>query len=554
MILHETSLPHLGLHLINAGLLDNNIAIEASHQAKTQEIPFITYLVRENILTSHEILYTCQKIFSLPMFDLSDYDKTATHLLSWELIRQYRVIPLWKKNHILHVGVSDPTDQYATEAIAFQTRMSIKIFLIDEQQLSHFIETFYDNHEANKDLQQNLLRLISLDEKQHAIHDKVISYDEPLIKFVDNIIIHAFEKYISDVHIEPYETICRIRYRQYGILFTVNEIPQQLASRIVTRLKVMAKLNIAEKRLPQDGRFQFNNIDIRINICPTLFGEKVVLRLLNSNHISLDINQLGFTTQQQELVCDAISRPQGMIIVTGPTGSGKTVTLYSALNYLNNAEKNISTVEDPIEIRLPGINQVNINPKIGLDFSTVLRAFLRQDPDIIMLGEIRDLETAEIAVQASQTGHLVFTTLHTNSAIETITRMRAMGIASYSIAESVSLVIAQRLIRKLCELCKLKEDIKSYSNLTLLGKTLPNYIYRAKGCAQCIQGYTNRIAIYECLPMTGKISDSVLAKMNTNGLLSHAIQDGFIQLKDLAIDHLLQGTTSYAEINRVLQL
>src|SRR5579872_3740163 len=414
----ETPLPNLGLHLINAGLLDKQIAHDAAYHAKIQEIPFIAYLVQHNIFTSQEILQACQKIFSLPVFDLNDYDESSTALLNAELIRQYRIIPLWKTNNILHVGMSDPTDQQATEAIAFHTGLVLQIFLIEEEQFSRFIDTFYGDHEVNKDLQKNLLRQITLDEKQHAIQDKIISYDEPLIKFVDNIILHAFQQNVSDIHIESYENSCRIRYRQHGILFPVNEIPQQLVDRIITRLKVMAKLNIAEKRLPQDGRFQLDNIDIRISTCPTHFGEKVVLRLLNSNHIALDIHQLGLTEQQQTLFINTISRSQGMILVTGPTGSGKTVTLYSALNYLNTSEKNISTVEDPVEIRLNGINQVNINSKIGLDFSNVLRAFLRQDPDIIMIGEIRDLETAEIAIQASQTGHLVLSTLHTNSRSE----------------------------------------------------------------------------------------------------------------------------------------
>lgn len=547
MILHETAIPHLGVHLINGGIIDKNAISAAAYHAKCQEIPFIQYLVENDILSSQQILDTCQKIFSLPVFDLDNYDQSCSDLLSTELIRQYRVIPLAKKNNILHVGVSDPTDQHAIEIIAFHTRLNIKVFLIDENQFSKFIDTVYGNNEANKNLQKHLLQQITLDDKTNAIHEKIISYDEPLIKFVDNIILHAFQQNISDIHIESYETICRIRYRKHGLLFLANEIPPQLAVRIATRLKVMAKLNIAEKRLPQDGRFQLENIDIRINICPTLFGEKIVLRLLNLTHISLDIHQLGLTDEQQTLFINKISRPQGMILVTGPTGSGKTVTLYSALNYLNNAEKNISTVEDPIEIRLDGINQVNINSKIGLDFSTVLRAFMRQDPDIIMIGEIRDPETAEIAVKASQTGHLVLSTLHTNSAIETITRLRALGIPSYNIAESVSLIIAQRLIRKLCDLCKIPEKLIHYAHLTTHKNKVPDLIYRAKGCSQCTQGYTKRMAIYELLPITEKISQSI--QMDTRAIL-----DGFVSLREIAIDHVLCGETSLAEINRVIQL
>lgn len=548
MILHETAISHLGLHLISAGIIDKKSIDDAAYHAKCQSIPLIQYLVENNILSSQKILTTCQHIFSLPIFDLKDYDETSAYgLLSTELIRQYYVIPLRKKNNILEIGLADPTDQHAIEAIAFHTRLNIKVFLIDGSQFFKFIETFYGESETNQDVQKNLLQQITLDDKQNAINDKIISYDEPLVKFVDNIILHAFQQGISDIHIESYETICRIRYRKHGLLFLANEIPSQLAVRIATRLKVMAKLNIAEKRLPQDGRFQLENVDIRINSCPTLYGEKIVLRLLNLNHITLDIHQLGFTENQRDLFIKTISRPQGMILVTGPTGSGKTVTLYSTLNYLNHSEKNISTVEDPIEIRLDGINQVNINSKIGLDFATVLRAFMRQDPDIIMIGEIRDPETAEIAVKASQTGHLVLSTLHTNSAAEAITRLRALGIPSYHIAESVSLIIAQRLIRKLCDACKIPEKLLHYSHLTIHQNSVPDYIYRANGCSQCTQGYTKRIAIYELFSITEKISQSII--MNTT-----ISSDTFVTLKEIAIDHLFRGETSMAEINRVIQL
>ncbi len=552
MISQEIPLPHLALHLISAGVLDKNDACQAAHHAKVEQLPFITCLIQLNILTSQQILLACQKIFSLPIFDLNNTKETYEFFLNAELIRQYRIIPLWKKNNILHAGISDPTDQSAIDAVAFHTRLIIKIFLICDDQLSQFINTHYGDIEANKHLQNNLLQQITLDEKPNAINDKIISYDEPLIKFVDNIIFHASQQNVSDVHIESYENCCRIRYRQHGILFLANEIPQPLATRIITRLKVMAKLNIAEKRLPQDGRFQLKNIDIRINTCPTQFGEKVVLRLLNSHYNSLELNQLGLKDNHLKLLIQNISRPQGMILVTGPTGSGKTVTLYSALNYLNKIEKNILTVEDPIEIRLPGINQVNINPKIGLDFSTVLRTFLRQDPDIIMLGEIRDIETAEIAIQASQTGHLVLSTLHTNSAIETITRMRAIGIPAYNIAESISLIIAQRLIRKLCDACKIPEKF-NLNLFNIKNKKPPEYIYKAKGCSHCFHGYKNRIAIYECLPMTEKISKAILAENDIHTLLALAKKEGFISLQDFAIDYLLEGSTTISEINRVLQ-
>ncbi len=557
MILHESNLPPLALYLINAGVLDKTIADSSAARAKTQAIPFISYLVQEKILSSDIIHDTCQKIFSLPVFDLKKYDRSSeTHdLLSVNLIRQYRVVPLYKNNNVLYIGISDPTDQHAIKAIMFHTQLNVQIMLIREDDFSLFLDTYYHDQEINKNIQKNLLQQISLDENPHTIPDKIIMQDEPLIKFVDNIIFHAFQQSASDIHIESYENICRIRYRKDGILFLVNEIPPSLFDRIVTRLKVMANLNIAEKRLPQDGRFQLDAIDIRINICPALFGEKVVLRLLNSSHNHLSIDSLGLTEQQQKLFLHAINQSQGMILVTGPTGSGKTVTLYSALNYLNKSEKNISTVEDPIEIRLMGINQVNINTKIGLDFSTVLRAFLRQDPDIIMVGEIRDTETAMIAIQASQTGHLVLSTLHTNSAIETITRLRAMEIPSYNIAESFSLIIAQRLVRKLCDFCKIPETLNDdYPDFLLKNTSDCKNIYRAVGCIRCIQGYKNRIAIYECLPVTAKINKLILAEADSNELLIEAKQEGYFTLKTMLINHVLQGATSLMEARRVLQL
>lgn len=539
----DITLPHLGACLIHAGLIEKQLAHDCAKQAEMHAMSFVSYLVQKNILDSQTLLQTCQKIFSLPVVDLNDYETFPSDIVNAEWIRQYRIIPLWKNNGVLHVGLSDPTNQEAIDAIAFHTQLSVKIFLVDETQFSTAIDHFYSQNEAHNDLQKNLIKQITLDETRDHSPDKIILYDEPLIQFVDNIILHGFQQTVSDIHIESHETNCRIRYRQHGILFSASEIPPALASRIITRLKVMANLNIAEKRLPQDGRFKLDTIDIRISTCPTLFGEKVVLRLLNSNQTPLDLTQLGLTEEQQTVFEKAISRPQGMVLVTGPTGSGKTVTLYSALNYLNTSEKNISTAEEPVEIRLPGINQVNINPKIGLTFSTALRAFLRQDPDIIMVGEIRDPETAEIAIQASRTGHLVLSTFHSNSAIETLTRMRAIGIPSHHIAESLSLVIASRLIRKLCDACK-RPDNPSID--------IPDTLYRANGCNQCTKGYKNRIAIYECLPVTEKINQLILKEVDTQSFFSEARESGFITMREVAMQQVFNGITSLAEVNRVL--
>lgn len=369
------------------------------------------------------------------------------------------------------------------------------------------------------------------------IKEESVNYDEPLIKFTDNVLNHAIQQSASDVHIEPYEDNCRIRYRLDGLLREIAEIPSQLATRLVARLKILAKLDISERRLPQDGRFQFYQHDIRINSCPTLFGEKVVLRILNTGQSTYNIASLGFLDSQLTLFKEKISQPQGLILVTGPTGSGKTNTLYTALDYLNTPEKNISTVEDPIEIQLKGINQINIHPKIGLNFATILRSLLRQDPDIIMVGEIRDEETAGIAIQAAQTGHLVFSTLHTNSAADTFTRLKSMNIPEYNLANSISLIIAQRLIRKLCDYCKLPDNLSS-EDINSLGLITPQTeitIFRANNCEHCINGYHTRTAIYELMTM--------------NEYKTH----NFISLRQSATNKVIQGISSIAEINRVLQ-
>jgi len=368
----------------------------------------------------------------------------------------------------------------------------------------------------------------------HIIQDGIS--DEPLIKLVDDIIKNAIQQAASDIHIEPFANACRVRYRRDGILHEAPPIPNNLALRFITRLKVMAQLDITERRLPQDGHFQLDNIDIRINTCPTLFGEKIVLRLLNANKISLNIAKLGFNPVQKKLFLKNITRPQGMVLITGPTGSGKTTTLYAALNYLNSIEKNISTVEDPIEIQLAGINQINTNSKIGLEFSTVLRTLLRQDPDIIMLGEIRDPETADIAIQAAQTGHLVLATLHTNNTVEAVTRLQFMGIRANDIISSVSLIVSQRLLRKLCQHCKQLES---------------ENCFRSQGCQQCWQGYKDRIGIYEFFPVTEKMNPLILTK-NISAIRQHLKEDGFLTLYESGMKLVQQGITSMMELNRVV--
>jgi type IV pilus assembly protein PilB len=546
------SLTGLASHLVYVGLLDSNAAMHALLQANQQQIEFITYLVQEKILSAKSILEVCAKNFNLPVANLKSYqpkelDKT---LLNPEIIRRYRVLPLKKHNNQLHIALSDPTNRNTLSTITFYTNLQIVPFLAAEDELTDFIKEYLKEPLASKHLELSLLKELSLEEHSLNIQENAIHYDEPLIRFVDHIIQHALQQCASDIHIEPYGITCRVRYRQDGILQQIAEIPIQLAARLVTRLKVMAKLDIAERRLPQDGRFQSHHTDIRINTCPTLFGEKVVLRLLNSSNMSLAISDLGMTPKQEKIFLKHISQPQGLILVTGPTGSGKTVTLYSALHYLNLPEKNISTVEDPVEIQLKGINQVNINPKTNLTFASALKTFLRQDPDIIMVGEIRDTETANIAIQAAQTGHLVLSTLHTNSALESITRIQSMNIAAYNIANAITLIIAQRLIRKLCDYCKQEEYIPKNILIPNSDEILIK-IYRAVGCQHCLSGYHGRIGIYEFLPINTALGQQILQQTSSLSLLQQAQREGFQTLRSIGIENVLQGITSLSEINRV---
>jgi type IV pilus assembly protein PilB len=388
---------------------------------------------------------------------------------------------------------------------------------------------------------------------QNDLLEPEFTEDRSIITFVDQIILNATLQSASDIHIEPYENYCRIRYRLDGILHKTNEISSNLASQLCARLKVMAKLDIAERRLPQDGHFQWRHLNIRINTCPILHGEKVVLRILDASKILLDLTMLGLTEKQRNLFQHKLSAPQGLILITGPTGSGKTVTLYSALQYLNTTEKNISTVENPIEIPLAGINQVNIHPKINLDFSIILRTLLRQDPDILMIGEIRDIETANIAIQAAETGHLVLSTLHTNSTIETIQRFKSMNISTYHFVNALTLIVAQRLIRILCQHCKQPE-----LTLQALPKDIMNNhskpIFRAKGCENCLNGYQGRTGIYEFLPVTEKIVELILSDESNYIIEKEALKSGYISLRTAGIEKIMDGTTSLMEIQRVINL
>ncbi len=535
------SITGLANYLHQDGLLALDKAVEAHAHATQQGIPFTHYLVKNKMVSSNAILNCCEKHFALPIFEADKPLPLARlhNLLERELISRYRVLPLQRDGQKLLLAMTDPTDHATLAAISFHTGLIIQPVLIGEEELDKLILQTQTG-QLESELESTLLK-IKPDEALPEQSDKI---DEPLIEFVDKLIHDAIQKRVSDIHIEPYESSCRVRFRLDGLLYEAAQLPVHLAQRVIMRLKIMANLNIAEKRLPQDGRIQLSRrdgqsmrIDLRINTCPTLGGEKIVLRILNTQATQADINLLGLTAAQKELLISKLTAPQGLILVTGPTGSGKTMTLYAALNFLNQAEKNISTVEDPVEIELPDINQVNINPAIGLDFAQVLRAFLRQDPDILMVGEIRDNETAHIAIQAAQTGHLVLSTLHTNNSLETISRLRAMDILAYQIADTVSLIIAQRLLRKLCPYCK-EYDSRSQS-------------YVAVGCEKCCQGYFGRVGIFEFLPITEDIAQCILEGANKLKMERCIQQSGCLSLWEAGTEYVQRGLTSFPELRRI---
>jgi len=465
--------------LITQNIINENIAQDIISKTQQQKTSVTAYLVKHNLISSRDLLERIAKYFSLAIADLQHYkyQDTAPVLLSHDLIHRYRVLPLRTDTQSLTLCVADPTQEQIFSTLRFHTGKHIRLMLIDETTLDNILNTYCKP--------QMLLARFLAEENQPYQTERAEQNDEPIIEYVDHLINSAIEKQVSDIHVEPYAQHCRIRFRRDGLLYEAATLPSHAATRVNTRLKIMANLNIAEKRLPQDGRIPWrreSNTDIRINSCPTLHGEKIVLRLLNTNEMQLDIEALGLQINQLKQLRNAYTKPQGLILVTGPTGSGKSMTLYSILRELNQTEKNISSVEDPVEIELHGINQIHINHQIGLSFPVALRMLLRQDPDILMIGEIRDLETATIAIQAAQTGHLVLSTLHCNSAAEAIQRLQSMGVEHYQLNDSLTLTISQRLIRKLCPHCK--------------QLTNDQHTYKATGCEHCHHGYRGRTGVF----------------------------------------------------------
>ena len=545
--------------LVMASILSKEQILKYQPLAESCQQRLLPYLVINGIIAASQTAAAIANLLNLPLLDLDslNFNSLPLEMISDKLIQQYDLIPLYQQDTQLYLATDDPSQQAALKDIQFYTGLTIHPVIVETDKLMVIMEGLRQKKELKGlfDYCENADKVL-----QHEIGVKNPNEDTPVVKFIQRILIEAIHKGVSDIHFEPYETLYRVRYRQDGLLRVVASPPLGLSARIVARLKIMSALDISERRIPQDGRFKMNlsssrAIDIRVSTCPMITGEKIVLRILDPKSIQLGIDTLGFDVHQQTIFERALSRPQGMILVTGPTGSGKTVTLYTALNHLNTLDKNISTAEDPVEMNLSGINQVNINLKAGLTFSSILRAFLRQDPDIIMIGEMRDLETAEIAIKAAHTGHLVLSTLHTNSAAETLTRLINMGVPGFNIASSLSLIIAQRLVRRLCKHCKtIREAIptENFSERELTSLHSGVLVsYKAVGCDQCTAGYRGRIGLFELMPMSSSLSQLIIAGGTAIDILHQAQKEGMLTLYQIGLEQVKKGITTLEEINRI---
>lgn len=561
--MNDIALTGLAKQLVVAELLNEKNAQQAFQQAQRNKIPLVHYLVQTKLVKGRDIAELAADQFGMAVLDLSAIDKDAfpQGVVNERLIRQHRALPLWRRGNKLFIGLSDPTNQQAITDIQFNTGLNAEAILVEDDKLSDAIDRFFESTTGLEDMADVDLDGLDVEAVDDNRNDAPggDADDAPVVRFVNKMLLDAIRSGSSDLHFEPYERAYRVRFRTDGMLREVARPPISLAGRIAARLKVMASLDISERRKPQDGRIKMRiskskAIDFRVNTLPTLWGEKIVMRILDPTSAQLGIDALGYEEKQKQLYLEALNQPQGMILVTGPTGSGKTVSLYTGLNILNTVDINISTAEDPVEINMEGINQVNVNPRQGMDFATALRSFLRQDPDVIMVGEIRDLETAEIAIKAAQTGHLVLSTLHTNSAAETLTRLQNMGVAGFNIATSVNLIIAQRLARKLCPHCKTEADIPRDA---LLEEGFPPEsigtfkVYEPKGCDQCNNGYRGRQGIYEVVKNTPALQRLIMEAANSIDIAVQMRREGFSDLRQSGLAKVMQGVTSLEEVNRV---
>lgn len=542
---------------------------EITEQAQAQGLTLIQELLTGNYVDSQVLASIISEEYGVPLIDLSRVveEQLPTELVPQSLIRKHRALPLHRRGNRLFIAISDPTNTSALAEFKFATGIATDSVVVEYRQLLETIDEviakqdeIFDGDITDFTSAEDYIPDLEVEEELEETDFTKLADDAPVVKFVNKVLFDAIKQGASDIHFEPYEREYRVRVRADGVLQEVVRPPKGLAPRLSARLKVMARLDISERRAPQDGRIQLKlsknrSIDFRVSTLPTLFGEKIVLRILDPGSARMGVDALGYEAEQKELYLEALSRPQGMILVTGPTGSGKTVSLYTGLDILNEPERNISTAEDPVEINMEGINQVHVNPKVGLNFAQVLRSFLRQDPDVLMVGEIRDLETAEIAIKAAQTGHLVLSTVHTNSAPETINRLLNMGVPAYNIASSLTLIIAQRLARRLCRYCAEPETNVPESALKQLGFTEDMLktaeIKRPVGCKQCRRGYSGRVGIYEVVKITREIASAILNGANVHELEVAASNAGFANLRQAALKKCAEGIISLEEVNRV---
>jgi len=559
----QIHLSGLARQLVLEGVLEEAAAIKAQEQANRKKTSLVSYLVEQKLADGKKIAILASQEFGVPVLDITavDLDPDVVKLVDEKLIRQHNGLPLYKRGNRLFIAVSDPTNLVALDEIKFHAGLSTDAILVEEDKLKIAIENALSDADTSlTELDGDLDDLDFDSEISSDAGDGDTDVDDtPIVRFVNKVLLDAINMGASDIHLEPYEQYFRVRLRHDGILKEIATPPIGLARRIAARLKVMSRLDISERRVPQDGRMKMKlsknrAIDFRVSTCPTLFGEKIVLRILDPTSAQMGIDALGYEPDQKQLYMDALMQPQGMILVTGPTGSGKTVSLYTGLNILNTEDRNISTAEDPAEINLPGVNQVNVDPKVGLTFASSLKAFLRQDPDVIMVGEIRDLETAEIAIKAAQTGHMVLSTLHTNDAPQTLSRMLNMGVAPFNIASAVSLIIAQRLARKLCDNCKKPANLPKEA-LVESGfspdEVASLKIYSPVGCDLCNDGYKGRVGVYQVMPVSEAMQTIIMENGNAMQLATQAKKEGVNDLRQSGLIKVRNGLTSLEEINRV---
>ena len=567
----SNNLSGLAKRLVSDGVFTAETAQQALLKARAEQRSFISYLITNRIISARRAASAASEEFGLPLLDLDaiPLEVIPKDVVDSKVIVRHHALPLMKRNSRLYVAISDPTNIKALDEMRFTSGLTTEAILVEEDKLTRKIEMVLDSEDStaslgdlgDEDLDNLEVGASELPKEESSAEDA--ASDAPIVRFINKILLDAINNGASDIHFEPYEKSYRVRSRIDGILQEVSSPPRNLAARLSARLKVMSNMDIAERRVPQDGRIKLKisakrSIDFRVNSLPTLWGEKIVLRILDPSSAKMGVDALGFEPGQRELYLETLARPQGMVLVTGPTGSGKTVTLYTGLNILNEEERNISTAEDPVEINMDGINQVHVNPKVGLTFAEALRSFLRQDPDVVMVGEIRDLETAEIAIKAAQTGHMVLSTLHTNSAPETLTRLRNMGVASFNIATSATLIIAQRLARRLCVGCKKPTDIPRE---TLLEQgfeeaqldDLHLFEHNPEGCPRCNRGYRGRVGIYEMLEVTPAVAECIMENGSSLDILEVAKREGFATLRTAGLKKVAEGLTSLEEMNRVIK-